>query len=310
MSNALQMMISSFPLPRAFVLVMAAFLAIGAGSSTRAQNLSVSPPVATFEVNPGQQVTDTAAVTNSGPTPFQLNIYLSDWAFKPDGTIYYNDPGKSPQSACPWISYTPASSTLKGNSDLKARYTIQVPAGANPGTHWCVLFFDGGSAGPVSDKTIATVRLRVSETIYVNVAPLEQNGAITGMFTQPPQKVGQPYQLVVQYANSGNQVQWVTGKIELRDEQGNQARKLELKGFTALPGDTRNVTIKIPGPLKAGTYAALAVLDFGKKLTQVAGQTSFTLQQALPAPTPAGPTSSPPNGGQSTSPSKTSGGGQ
>lgn len=257
----------------------------GALTAAHAQSLSVLPPVKSFDVAPGQQVTQTVDVKSTSTSGLQLNIYLSDWAFAQDGKIYYQHPGTLPGSACPWVTYTPASYSLEAGADLTARYTIQVPSDAKPGTHWCVLFFDGGSPNPPPGKTVATFRLRVGQTIYVDVGPLNQDGAITGMFTQPPQKADAPYQLVVQYKNTGNQVQWVTGSVELRDSQGNQIRKLDLSGFTALPSASRNIALTIPGPLAAGTYAVLAVLNYGQAQTEVAGQTTFVLKQALPAAT-------------------------
>lgn len=249
----------------------------------QAQSLNVTPPVQNLDAAPGQDVTQTVDVKSASKSGLQLNIYLSDWAFDQSGKIYFKKAGTLSGSACPWITFTPANFLLKPGADLTARYTVQVPADAKPGTHWCALFFDGGSATPPPGKTVATIRLRVGQTIYVNVGPLTKNGAITGMFTQPPKKAGDPYNLVVQYANTGNQVEWVTGSLELRDSQGNQIRKLDLSGFTALPSASRNIAVTIPGPLPAGTYAVLAVLSYGEAQTEVAGQTTFVLDHALPA---------------------------
>jgi len=274
----------SRPTTLAWSLLLTGLLALAwLSGAARAQSLNASPPVVAVSASPGQEVTKTVDVMSSAKAPFDLRIYLSDWAFKQDGSIYYDKPGALSGSACPWITYTPATDRLDAGAKLTARYTVQVPAGAKPGTHWCVLFFDGGSVTPPPGKSVATFRLRVGQTIYVNVPPLNMDGAITGLFTQPPAKTGDPYQLVVQYANTGNQVEWVTGSVELRDSQGNAIRKLDLAGFTALPSSSQNVALKVPGPLPAGTYAALAVLSYGKALTQVAGQTTFTLDKPLPA---------------------------
>lgn len=265
-----------------------------------AQSLNVTPPVKTFDLGPGQEATQSVDVTSSSASPFQINIYLSDWAFNAQGRIYYQDPGTMEGSACPWVTYSPASYLLEPKSRLTARYTVTVPADASPGTHWCVLFFDGGSPNAPGDKTVATFRLRVAQTIYVNVGPLASKGAISGMAIQPPASQGDPYRLLVQFENTGNEVAWVTGSVELRDSDGNQVRRLDLKGFTVLPSSSQDLSFEIAGPLPPGTYAALAVLDYGKALTEVAGQTTFTLERALPAPpagsAPAGAGAEPPAG--------------
>ncbi len=275
---------------RRLLALAVATVPIGWGTGVAfGQSLSASPPVVTLDVNPGDQVTRTVDLASSAKNDYQLNVYLSDWSLNQDGGIYYQKPGTLPASSCPWVTFSPATALIKAGKTVTARYTVQVPANAKPGTHWCVLFFDGAPAkAPPPGVNLATFRIRVGETLYINVEPLDEKGAVAGMFTQPPTKTGDPYMLVVQYANPGNQVQWVQGKVELRNAQGDVIRTVPVKGFASLPGAPRNIKVAFYGPLPAGTYAALAVFDYGNAVTQVAGQATFTLKEPLAAPASGG----------------------
>ncbi|MDZ7702933.1 MAG: hypothetical protein U5L04_00430 [Trueperaceae bacterium] len=62
------------------------------------------------------------------------------------------------------------------------RYTAEVPADAEPGTHWSVLFLEGEDPNPQPGFRLAAFNVRVGHTIYVNVPPIVREGVIGGIF--------------------------------------------------------------------------------------------------------------------------------
>jgi hypothetical protein len=118
----------------------------------------------------------------------------------------------------------------------------------------------------------------------VNVQPGTQSGKITGVFSIPPKDPSGPQEFRVRYVNNGNVAQKVLGRVEVRGRDGNVIAPLLIPVQVVLPGATRDFVVKMTGPFSAGNYVALAVLNYGDKDQDVAGEVSFSLKQPLAAP--------------------------
>jgi len=266
--------------------------------SAQAQStVGVDPVAKVFSAAPGQVITQVLNVYNPNPTTQKLKIvaYLSDMNISETGESVYPPAGSMPESLEKWATFSPSDFELGGQDIQQVRYTITVPKDAAPGTHWGMLMFEAQDPAPVPGKTLASFRLRVSHTIYVNVQPTTQAGNILGIFEQQPKTKTDIYQLGVQYGNTGNVVNGVRGRVEVRDAQGVLVATLDLPLTVALPG--RNVLIKTSwgGPVPKGQYSALVILDNGQPGSDIAGDYVIDLLTDLIAPqtVPASDASSP-----------------
>lgn len=260
------------------------------GLAQAQSTVGVDPVAKLFNAAPGQVITQVLNVYNPNPTTQKLRIvaYLSDMNIGETGESVYPEAGSLPESLAKWVSFSPSEFELGGQDTKPVRYTVTVPKDAAPGTHWVMLMLEAQDPTPVPGKTLASFRLRVSHTIYVNVQPVVQAGSILGIFEQQPKLKTDVYQLGVQYANTGNAVTGVKGRVEVRNDQGELAATLPLPTTVALPG--HNVLLKTSwgGPVPKGQYSALVILDNGQAGSDIAGEylinllTDLVTPQAIP----------------------------
>lgn len=258
--------------------------------------VGVDPVARLYTATPGQTITQVLTIYNPNPSKQKMRIvaYLSDMNVSETGETEFPPANTLKESSAAWTTFTPAEFELGGEESKQVRYTIQVPADATPGTHWAMLMFEAQEPAAVPGKTLASFRLRVAHTMYVNVQPTKAEGSITGIFDSLPKNETGFYQIAVQYTNSGNVVTGVQGRVELRDAGGNLVATLPLDLIVALPN--RSVLLKSSwvGPVPKGQYSALVVLNNGDKNKDVLGEHVVTLPFDLKPPaTTADPT---PNG--------------
>jgi hypothetical protein len=262
-------------------------LSLAAAPFAAAQGtVGVDPVARLFEAVPGQTITQVLNIYNPNPAavPLSVSAYLSDMDISDVGATTYLAAGTLKESLKNWMTFSPASLQLGGQQTQQVRYTVQVPVNATPGTHWIMLMFEGQDPSPKPGKTLASFRLRVAHTIYVNVGPTKRAGAISGIFDQIPKTATEPYSIGVQYTNGGNVVVGVRGRVELRDAQGELATTLPLNLDVALPGHSLLLRASLAGPVPKGQYSALVVLTDGDAGRELVGEHVINLPFDLVAP--------------------------
>jgi len=270
---------------RKIALILAlAYLVYGPASVLAQTAVAIDPPAAIYKAEPGQEITASILVANPGSQAARVRVSLGDWMYQPDGQPVYLDPGSLPESASPWITFSPAEFLLAGHEKKIVRYTIKVPNQAEAGTHWSVLFLQGEDPNVQPGANIATFKLRVAHTIYVNVPPVNWDGEILGIAAVPPDKPDKPVAIAIQYANTGNGAYAVTGKLEVRSASGEVVGSAEIERTVVLPGATRVLLANFYGPINKGDYVILAVLNYGSETVDIAGQTVVSLPFDLKRP--------------------------
>lgn len=250
--------------------------------------VGVDPVARLFTAKPGDSITQELNIynPNADPASLRVAVYLSDMDISETGETKYLSAGTLPESLKNWMTFSPTSLDLGGQQTQKVRYTVQVPKNAKPGTHWGMLMLEGQDAAPTPGKTLASFRLRVAHTVYVNVEPVQRSGEISGIFDQVPATPAQPYTIGVQYRNTGNVVSGVQGRIELRNASGELAATLPLNLDVALPNHTLLLQASLTGPVPRGQYSALVVLNDGDASRELLGEHVMSLPFDLAAPPP------------------------
>jgi uncharacterized membrane protein len=265
-------------------LIVILFAQIIFSSSFAQSMLAVEPPTALVNVKPGQTVTLNIKIGNPRKEPTKVRISMSDWKFNQGGDISYLPVGTVGESSSRWTTLSANEISLDGSSVQTIRYTVKVPSDAKSGTYWGMIFFGGEAAKSQPGMAGASMSMRVAHTFYVNVGEITRSGKIVGIFSKLPTASDLPVLLTVQYQNTGNSAQNVDGRFEIRDSGGKVVITGKLETNTVLPGTTRMMTVSLSGPIPAGTYTVLAILNYGDKETDVAGETSFKLKVPLIEP--------------------------
>ncbi|AEV17192.1 MAG: hypothetical protein NZ846_01040 [Thermus sp.] len=266
------------------------FLALGGLAQS---TLGVEPPVLLKEAKPGDTLTHTLLVHNVGTRPVRVRVSLGDWTYDPMGRIQFLPVGALKESASPWATFSPAEFTLEPKQSRPVTYTLTVPRDATPGSHWGILFLEAEDPNPPPGIPLATFRVRMAHVFYVNIPPLRTAGRITGIVPSAPKGPQDPFRFAIQYQNTGNTAQKLSGRFEVRDPSGRKVAEVAIEEEVVLPGQVRILPVSLVGPLPAGNYTALVVLNYGDPERDVAADLPFTLRAPLAAP-PAPPT--PPEG--------------
>lgn len=247
--------------------------------------VSVQPNAIIHTASPGGSVTQQLRLDNPGSAPLDISIYPGDWQHDSSGQIDYFPAGTLETSAANWLTIDATSLQLAAGSQATINYTVTVPADAAPGSYWAALFAEGVDPSVDQSQALTTFRLRTAHMVYVNIPPATTGGRITGILGQAPVTEDDPYTMQLTYLNEGNTVQILTGRIEIRSVAGELIETITMDRQMALPGVSRNFVMQLYGPVPAGDYLALALLNYGDIETDVAGEFVFRLEQALAEPT-------------------------
>lgn len=246
--------------------------------------VSVQPNAIIHTTSPGGSVTQQLRLDNPGTAPLNISIYPGDWQHDSGGQIAFFPAGTLESSAANWLSFDVDTLELGANSQATISYTVTVPADAAPGSYWAALFAEGVDPSIDQSRAITTFRLRTAHMLYVNIPPATTGGRIIGILGQAPATEIDPYTMQLTYLNEGNTIQILTGTVEIRSVTGELIETITMDRQMALPGVSRNFTLQLYGPIPAGDYLALALLNYGDIGTDVAGEFVFRLDQALAEP--------------------------
>ena len=250
--------------------------------TTKSQSaVLIDPPNQLFSTSAGDSVDQVIGIVNPSEETLKIRAYIQDWHYDPSGKPEYVETNSLPRSASNWITFNPSELTLESEESGTIRYTVDVPSEIGSGTYWSILFLEGESLEAQDDIAIASFSVRVGHVIYVNIPPIEKAGSIAGILGQAPEDPSQSYQLAVQYFNNGNAAQGVEGTFELRDSFGETVRSALIDRNVILPESLRVLVMNFYGPLPAGDYTALFILNYGDEEVDVAGEYSFRLEAPL-----------------------------
>jgi len=241
--------------------------------------ITVFPLTIIMEVPPGRSSSGFFVVVNDGTVPEEVTISVADWSLETNGNIQFLNPGTLSRSLAKYIQYAPVSFKLAPGEKQKVDFTFTIPEGES-GDHWALFFVEGSEVTPIASTTgevqsTVGAKVRYGIKIFQRDPGAVRNGRISGMeFLEQA-----PLKLKVVFENTGTAVlRDVTGWVEIRDEQGETVRRIEIERFTVLPGAKRELEVIDPKAerLPAGSYVALAVIDFGGDFL-VAGELPFKI---------------------------------
>lgn len=213
---------------------------------------------------PGDVVTTQVQLTlGAGPKSLHFRAHMEDWWRAADGlTTYYRPAGTLRRSCAPWIGLDPAEQEVFPTGRLRVRVTLSVPPDAAPGGYWCAVTINElPDPTHVAKATGVSFLASISTGVYVYIAPLERDAAITDIRVD-----GDDVQLALR--SQGNTPMHASGTVELR-RRGDETvvATVELSRGVLLP-EPIGATIlhgKLPGAdaLPDGIYRARGVIDVG-----------------------------------------------
>lgn len=218
-----------------------------------------------YEVAPGQQLTDNYSVSNTGTTAQVMRVFATDAFNTDDGSYGLLDTDAEAVDAGAWITFADGAKfvdvpLVPGESQLVA-FTLTVPADASPGDHAA-----GIVISVTSPQGQILVDRRVATRLYVRV-PGELQAALTvGSISSSYQPSINPLDgtttVTFTVRNSGNVALGANMVVGVKTYFGISAAPMVRDELSEmLPRSTRVLTMTIPGVAQLGylnPYVSLA----------------------------------------------------
>lgn len=247
------------------VLLSLAGTATGAtGSLVGVHPLAGDESWVELEVEPGASARTGAVLVNLTDAPQTVEVGTADGVTTADGVFTLAGSGDAPTGVGAWIGLPPRRVTLAPGERRTLRFTVRVPADAEPGDHAGGVVVQSASAARAPAGAGVAVRVveRVGLRVYVTVAG-ERDGTVVvdDLSTLTVQGgardvLGLPDAVDVAFTvrHAGNvRFDDLTGTVDLVRGGEVRARRTVDLG-TVLPGQRRPVAMRIALPWTPGGY--------------------------------------------------------
>ena len=230
--------------------------------------LVISPPISEKTIEAGKSDTGKFKITN--PTTVDLKINITTQDFKAQGESgaqqFVSPEDNTSYSLAKWITVA-NSFVLKSGEEKEIPYTINVPAAAEPGGHYGVIFFT-----PTIDKTVegsgALVIPQIGGLVLVNVPGTITYDAKIAEFNTAKKlylNTTNIVDLFTRVENLGNTHFKPTGEIDIYNAFGKKIETLKLNetNGNVLPDSVRKFENAWTKKYGFGWYSAKVNLTYG-----------------------------------------------
>ena len=262
---------------RAVVVVLTLSAGIGFGSASAQTAIEASPLRVEIKVEPGGTHTQAVTIRNPGAERVRVRTTLADWHLTRDGAPQFDAPAAGrPYAAAPWVRFAPPEFTLDAGKEGTVRFTIDVPAAAEPAGYRTALLFEFLPETPEdpSGSRHVILRSRIATLIYVSVGTPAPAVEMTNLQVRG---AADETQIVAALKNGGRHTVRTRGTLKLYDRSGVAIAELIVPNVPILPESERELVIRAGdkvASLVAGNYRVELRLDLGMPAL-VVGETSL-----------------------------------
>lgn len=266
-----------------FILTVCISISIAAQNAPSGSgSMAVSPARFELEMKPG---TETTVVVNldyraaAGATePARIVASLNDWNITRDGRVEYARANTLPNSASPWMIYSPGEAAVTPGTIHQIRVTISVPADATPGDHLSALIIEQRPETLKNEKNLRQmiVRYRMASVFYIKVGGITKKGSVENLYAEST-----PNGIVVTptLKNDGNSMLRPTASVKVYDADGKMVADMpELEPLPILAGAEMNQSVVIDKALAPGAYTVKYRIDFQDGLNPTEGVTDLVVR--------------------------------
>lgn len=226
--------------------------------------LSVSPPNTEVSLLPGETISRTVTVRNSGTGTVTVSMTANNFlASGEDGSAAYLPIGSG--GPADWIVMSPETFTLEQDESLDVTYTLSVPEDADAGGHYATIFAKALSMAAV-EETGSTIGALVGANLLLNVSGEVVEQASIAEFSTERSRInaGEDIEFGVRITNDGNTHVIPEGVIEIY-RKGTKVDEIPLnpQGAAVLPGSTRKFEITSSETILPGAYEAKVTMSYG-----------------------------------------------
>jgi P pilus assembly chaperone PapD len=263
--------------------------------SARAQNplapasggdgIALAPARFELEMMPGSEATVVVNLdyhtAKANAQPYRLVASLNDWEMSRSGELGFYKAATRPNSASPWIIYSPAEVIVQPGQTHSIRVTISVPKDATPGDHLAALIVEQRPDTIKLNRNARQMlmRFRMAAMFYIMVPQLTRRGSLENL-----KATVDPKGIIVTptLKNAGNSMIRPIASVKIIDSAGRAVAEMpEDESLPVLAGSELSQPLLIEKTLPPGTYTVRYRVDFqnGGKVTE--GVTDLVVKESI-----------------------------
>jgi P pilus assembly chaperone PapD len=249
--------------------------------------ISLAPARLELEMQPGTETTVVVNLdyhaTSENSQPVRIVASLNDWTIDRDGQVKFERANTLPNSASPWLIYSPAETTVTPGNLHAIRVTVSVPKDATPGDHLTALIVEQrpDNLKLNENRRQMVIRYRMGAVFYIKVPQLRRQGSLESLRaeTKDDQILVTPL-----LKNTGNSVIRPLTSLKVTDKAGIAVAELPQKESLPLLGGAELVQpLVLESRLAPGTYTVKYRVDFQDGSRPTEGVTELVIPASQPA---------------------------
>ena len=251
----------------------------------KGSGISVAPARFELEMQPGSETTVVVNLdyhsTTENSQPVRIVASLNDWTIDRDGQVQFEKANTLPNSASPWLIYSPAETTVTPGNLHAIRVTISVPKDATPGDHLTALIIEQrpDNLKLNENRRQMVIRYRMGAVFYIKVPHLRRQGSLESLRAESK---GDQVIVTPLLKNAGNSVIRPLTSLRVTDKAGSSVVELPQKESLPLLGGAELAQpLVVETRLAPGTYNVKYRVDFQDGSRPTEGITELVV---LPSP--------------------------
>src|SRR5215510_8644112 len=156
-------------------------------SKPSSNGISMAPARLELEMQPGSETTVVVNLdyhtTDENSQPVRIVASLNDWTIDRDGQVKFERANTLPNSASPWLIYSPAETTVMPGNLHAIRVTVSVPKDATPGDHLTALIVEQrpDNIKLNENRRQVVIRYRMAAVFYIKIPQLRRQGSLESL---------------------------------------------------------------------------------------------------------------------------------
>ena len=254
-------------------------------ASGNGDGIALAPARFELEMSPGSETTVVVNLdyhtSQANARPYRLVASLNDWDMSQNGELGFYKSGTRPNSASPWIIYSPAEVTVQPGQTHSIRVTISVPKDAAPGDHLAALVVEQRPDTIKLNRNARQMlmRFRMAAMFYIMVPQLTRRATLENLKAAVDSR---GIVVTPTLKNEGNSMIRPITSLKISDSKGHIVAELpEGESLPILAGQQLSQPLVIEQTLAPGTYTVSYRVDFqnGSKVTE--GVTDLVVKESL-----------------------------
>ena len=246
--------------------------------------ISLAPARIELEMQPGMETTVVVNLdyhsTGENPQPVRIVASLNDWTIDRTGQVKFERANTLPNSASPWLIYSPAETTVIPGNLHSIRVTVSVPKDATPGDHLTALIVEQrpDNLKVNENRRQMVIRYRMGAVFYIKVPQLRRQGSLESLRAEA---TGDSLVVTPLLKNAGNSVIRPLTSLKVTNGAGVAVAELPQKESLPLLGGAELAQpVVLETRLPPGTYSVKYRVDFQDGSRPTEGVTDLVIPQS------------------------------